>query len=1255
MNEIFEQILKSINWLSDRQNLWTKVWIKFTNSITKWKFTLFGWFEEQIYFWYLDEQVEKITKKFVKEKLLSIVEISDARFIVLMIQKYKKEPAIVWIDLANKINPKITRFSIDTKWTFNLEENKPIYKNRTLIEQLIELSKDLWWWERTLKVRYLKKFFEKQSLTEKFYEVYKTELFDKIKKDLIKKFWKENEENINNFVLVNLNRLLFIHFLDRKGTVFKNYDKDRYWSYISYLFHKVYKDLNSSEQFYNSVLKPLFFETFNKPYSQRNYNNSALKSEFWDLPYLNWWLFRQSKYEKDSFYIDNAFIKSFILNIIDAYNFTIKEDTPFDVKVSVDPELLWYIFENLIQEYDNSQSEEKEWKSKKKSERNDSWVFYTPKIEVDFMCRQVLIEYLAKKEALKNKKLDLYKLFYDEKWWADNQEYWSFSDREIWMIFYYLEKLKVVDPACGSWAFLVWMMQVIMDVEDNLIESNIETIKKSQNERLKEYLRTKLNPFKRKKDLIKNSLYWVDIKSWAVEIAKLRLWLSMIIDVKEESFKNENAKNEPLLPSFWFHIVQWDSLVNRIWDKLIPINVARKDILDQKTREKIETLVDLKNKFYDNEKIEIKTEYTWNSLLWWWSIKMDEQYIKSQEKEIYEEMISNKISYFKREITKLENQKNQKTWWFNSTLFGSAEFWWWFVDEKANNKRIDKEIEEYNIQIESLQKQLWEIKWTWTVPFSWWIDFADVFTEREWFDVVVWNPPYVRQEEIADATWKITDKKVYKDILWDVANQDWFNDIKKYQKDELKIWWRADLYIYFYFRWLKLLNPQWVFTFITSNSRLDVDFWAILQEFLIKYCPSIKIFDNQVQRSFASAAINTVMCFFDKPIINSKDTMQWKAQFINFKKSYEESVRSEVMAELDKQVVNKEFEEKEIKTWEVTFTKRECEELRVIDIGMNNLWIDWSDINENEILDIRIYWWNKRWWKYLRSPELIFKIMFEKNKYEPLRKQISYEYWKKLWNVNFFYITNDVEKKLLSNKYIWKIFTSTRNANSIYLDESSLTDFLCIEEKVQLSEIEDFINFKKDNPKVNKEKLKWDSFYIITWLVYSNIVFSQFYDKKFITYNSNKNITTTNSFWLVSEIKNNVSENVVVWLMNSSLYFISLELFWRKNMWEWVLTLYWWDFDKLMFVNFSTFEKYKDRIDNVLKLIWNRKIKSIFDEIWINENLDIRSQTPNPLPDRKELDDIVFDELWLTQEERNEVYWSLAELVQNRLNKAKSV
>ena len=122
-----------------------------------------------------------------------------------------------------------------------------------------------------------------------------------------------------------------------------------------------------------------------------------------------------------------------------------------------------------------------------------------------------------------------------------------------------------------------------------------------------------------------------------------------------------------------------------------------------------------------------------------------------------------------------------------------------------------------------------------------------------------------------------------------------------------------------------------------------MDFGAVLQEFLIKYCPSIKVFDNQIQRSFASASINTIMCFFDKPIIDTVDTMTGKAQFVNFNKSYEEAIWAEVMAELDHQTLNKNFESKEIKTGEVIFTKRTTDELRVIDIDAKNLWLDGSE------------------------------------------------------------------------------------------------------------------------------------------------------------------------------------------------------------------------------------------------------------------------------------------------------------------------
>lgn len=1230
----FKDIFQNLNTILDRQQLRSQSGIKLEQSREykiKDKTINIFWNTDNIFFCYLPNHTEKITKKFIRDDLLKIEDIKHAKYLVLMIQN-QKDPQIVWVDLINKTNPKITTLHIDNKWTFNIDENKIVYKNRTLIEQFQELQKDLKWWERELKVRFLKKFFEKQKLTESFYAIYKTELFDKIKKNLITHFGKEDEDVINNFILINLNRLLFIHFLDKKGGVFKSYE-DKRWSYISYLFHKVYKELDTQEPFYQAVLKPLFFEAFNKPYTERKFNHKILNEEFKDLPYLNWWLFKPTKYEREKHFIDNVFIKSFIINIIDQFNFTITEDTPFDVKISVDPELLWYIFENLIQDYDNNKT--------KDDERSKWWIFYTPKIEVDFMCRQVLIEYLSKKEELKHLKLSLYELFYPEKWWRDDQKYGSFTAREIWLIFHHFEKIKVVDPACGSWAFLVGMMQVILDIENMLIDNNIETIKKSDNEKLKEYLRTKLNIFQRKKQLIKNTLHGVDIKSWAVEIAKLRLRLSMIVDINETVFQNESVKTQPLLPSFGFKIVQGDSLVNRIGTNLVPIDIASANMLSEKMKENIQALATLKNEYYENK-------------------HKDENIIKVKEKEIYEEILENKIKRLKWQITKLENEKdnkglsNESLFW--QTMYG-ANLW-----NNVDTKKIDKQIQEYKSQIDTLTKQLEDIVLRGQVPFARGIDFSDIFTQKWGFDIVVGNPPYVRQEAIEDPTWAIKDKKDYKKLLVDVINQDWFDDIKRYKKDELKIGWRSDLYLYFYFRGLKLLNTDWVFTFITSNSWLDVDFGSVLQEFLVKYCPSIKVFDNQVQRSFASASVNTIMCFFDKPVIDSKDIMTGNAQFVNFSKPYEESIWTETMAELDHQVLNKKFESKEIKTGEVVFTKRTTDELRVIDIDAKNLWLDGSESIGSEWLEARKYEGNKWGGKFLKAPEIFFTIL-EKGKLVQLKQIADVKFGLKTWCNEFFYLPNhnfDIEEKnewyklipknssfpddlLLEKKYIKPVVKSPREIETTEIELKNL-DQLCFFTEDQISE--DSITYKYikrwESQKYNKKpscanRKYW---YTLIWNNYFEVVWPMTIRERYTIAKNNNFLVDARLYWI-----QNKSNYSVIWVLQSSLTIFFMEMFSRNYGWGG------WPIDTKVYevLNLLVLEL------NSKKALKNRKIWTIFEEFGFVRNKDIRSQTPNPLPDRKELDDIIFDELGLTPEERNEVYRSLAELVKARLDKAKSV
>jgi len=662
--------------------------------------------------------------------------------------------------------------------------------------------------------------------------------------------------------------------------------------------------------------------------------------------------------------IDNVFVKTFITQIIDKYNFTITEDTPQEVSIAVDPELLGYIFENLIQEYDAEQlakKSEKKKKAKKDNQRSKGGIFYTPKIEVDFMCRQVLIERLAKDPALHDNKKDLYELFYPEQGGALEQKSWSFSLTQIHSIFERLESLTVVDPACGSGAFLVGMMQVIIDVENTLLESNVEKIRNSTNDTLKTYLRTKFDIFQRKKQLIRSTLHGVDIKAWAVEIAKLRLWLSMIVDVDPELFQKNTTKTEPLLPSFAFKIVQGDSLVNRIGHGLIPLDYRRSLEINKNTRDKIAQIANLKRDFYDNR---IKDEYqVWH-----------------EEFQIFQEILLNRIRHLKGERTKLNDLLHKED---GSGFFGEKQK----AFSDTQRRKMTKQATELSSEIETITSQLNQLSNKKKSPFSWSVSFSDILLGKGWFDILVGNPPYVRQEEIEDPTGQIKDKKIYKTLCQkDMIAQDRWESVKRIARGELDVGGRSDLYLYFYFRGLALINESWMFTFITSNSWLDVDFGSSLQEFLIRYCPRWKVIDNQVQRSFASASINTVMVFIDKPII-STDMMQGQAQFINFGAKYEDALWSEVLSEVDPEVPTHEtLGKKIITTGEVSFSKRSDDLLRVIDISAEDLWKDGSDSHCEDdtrseedmaiswLLD-REYSGNKLGGKYLYAPDIFYTIM----------------------------------------------------------------------------------------------------------------------------------------------------------------------------------------------------------------------------------------------------------------------------------------
>ncbi|KUK59051.1 MAG: ATP-dependent DNA helicase, partial [Bacteroidetes bacterium 38_7] len=172
-------------------------------------------------------------------------------------------------------------------------------------------------------------------------------------------------------------------------------------------------------------------------------------------------------------------------------------------------------------------------------------------------------------------------------------------------------------------------------------------------------------------------------------------------------------------------------------------------------------------------------------------------------------------------------------------------YWHSVIRQMLVENLIEKEIE----NLKSERKQLAEEH-----PLVWNIEFAEIFFEKGGFDIVIGNPPYVRQEDIDDPLGKIQGGTAYKNLLKEMVCL----DFPEYFGTGRSISGRSDLYTYFFIRSLRILNPLGVHVFICSNSWLDVNFGTWLKEFLLKNVPLHFIFDNQAKRSFANADINTV-------------------------------------------------------------------------------------------------------------------------------------------------------------------------------------------------------------------------------------------------------------------------------------------------------------------------------------------------------------------------------------------------------------
>lgn len=309
--------------------------------------------------------------------------------------------------------------------------------------------------------------------------------------------------------------------------------------------------------YYHTILERLFFQTLNTPMEERLRN---LPKGTETIPFLNGGLFEpniEDYYKSDSqgnnqnnFGIgDDWFLRFF--GELEKYNFTIDENSVTEIEVSVDPEMLGRIFENLLAEIDPDSGE---------TARKATGSFYTPREIVDYMATESLVQYLHYQTDIVQEKIrPIFKMLET----VDP----TFTDAEKNNILDALDQVKILDPACGSGAFPMGVLQKIVQALQKL-DPEAEWWKKRQIDRIsnpivKKQLKEKLEvsgvEYARKIGVIQNSLYGVDIQPVAAEISKLRCFLSLIVDENIDEIK-PNRGIEPL-PNLEFKFVTADTLI----------------------------------------------------------------------------------------------------------------------------------------------------------------------------------------------------------------------------------------------------------------------------------------------------------------------------------------------------------------------------------------------------------------------------------------------------------------------------------------------------------------------------------------------------------------------------------------------------------------------------------------------------------------------------------------------------------------------
>ena len=779
--------------------------------------------------------------------------------------------------------------------------------------------------------------FNVEAVTKAFFEDYKR-VFRELQDELCEQ--TDDEKWAHDYAQQFLSRCLFLYFIQRKRWIGDDIEFLR-------TFWETYQNESPDDTFVEKWLNVLFFQAFNnRPCNGYRYIPTKIREALQLAPYLNGGLFRENELDSEYIVTVSDDLWKNIFEFLEGYNFTIAEDTPLDQEVAVDPEMIGKVYESLVSVEDE--------------ERGDAGIFYTPRVEIDLMCRLALVDNLANHIDTEGNKHLFYEVLFafepDEKREADAKL------ADLWeAIYQHITKITVLDPACGSGSFLVGMLHVLDDLHERA-EKHLSINRESS--------------FEIRKEIIGKNLYGVDVKQWACKVAELRLWLALIIDA-DIPVEELHVRDEPLLPNFSFNIRYGDSIVQDIGGMNLAQTRSLGSGVRRSLKQKITNLQTEKLKYYNNEE---DRKY------------VEEKDVQRAEHGLFRELLQNYETRISEDI------RNVEAWLADPaeqlTLDGIAHPEPRQLSIETQQKQ--QELKRYKENREQVRRTLTTLSSHTTQPFVWNIAFVEIFSQHDGFDIVVENPPYIRQEDISDLMLPreeaVKTKEIYKAKLKRAVYQSFPNFFSyQPQKDihldkpeaavKHKLGGRSDLYVYFYFHGLYLLNSKGSFCTITSNSWLDVDYGKDLQEFLLKQCHLKMVLNNSAKRSFATADVNTVICLISAPNRTQEPFQQHIARFVNFTVPFEAILDAVIFYEI-----------------ETASVRVSSPEYRIHSLSQKSLLVSGKGENRKYIGD--------KWGgKYLRAPDIYWTILKKgKSKLVRLEDIADVRYGIKTGANNFFYI-----------------------------------------------------------------------------------------------------------------------------------------------------------------------------------------------------------------------------------------------------------